>query len=99
MSFQGLQEVIVAHVAFNALSGQEPAWLKDLLGKSDRMFKDRRRSVKVVRGKPWWTISGKKGKILQGVKMDCFTTDGVAYYLDVIQDLRMQECRRRSPKF
>ena len=61
LSFHGLeitlQEVIVAHVAFNALSpwaGAEHGW-KTYLGKSSsRMFKGRKSA--------WWAISGKKGK-------------------------------------
>ena len=69
LSFQGLeitlQEVIVAHVAFNALSpwaGAEHGW-KTYLGKSgSRVFKGRR-SVKLsAANRAWWAISGKKGK-------------------------------------
>ena len=69
LSFQGLeitlQEVIVAHVAFNALSPwaeAEHGW-KTYLGKSgSRMFQGRR-SVKLsAPNRAWWAISGKKGK-------------------------------------
>ena len=69
LSFHGLeitlQEVIVAHVAFNALppwAGAEHGW-KTYLGKSgSRMFKGRK-SVKLsAANRAWWAISGKKGK-------------------------------------
>ena len=63
------------------------------------MFKGRR-SVKLsAANRAWWAISGKKGKGSSRGK------DGIvsqpmelAHCLDVIQDFRMQECRRRSPK-
>ena len=69
LSFQGLeitfQEVIVAHVAFNALSpwaGAERGW-KTYLGKSgSRMFKGRRSVKLFAANRAWWAISGKKGK-------------------------------------
>ena len=84
LSFQGLeitlQEVIVAHVAFNALSpwaGAEHGW-KTYLGKSGSRVLKGRRSVKL-------SARTVHGGLYQGRKA-------------VIQDPRMQECRRRSPK-
>ena len=60
-----LQEVIVAHVAFNALSpwaGAEHGW-KTYLGKSgSRMFKGRKSIKLSAANRAWWAISGKKGK-------------------------------------
>ena len=69
LSFHGLeitlQEVIVAHVAFNALSpwaGAEHGW-KTYLGKSgSRMFKGRKSIKLSAANRAWWAISGKKGK-------------------------------------
>ena len=69
LSFHGLeitlQEVIVAHVAFNALSpwaGAEHGW-KTYLGKSvSRMFKGRKSIRLSAANRAWWAISGKKGK-------------------------------------
>ena len=69
LSFQGLeitlQEVIVAHVAFNALSpwaGAEHGW-KTFLGKSgSRMFKGRKSVKRSAANRAWWAISGKKEK-------------------------------------
>ena len=60
-----LQEVIVARVAFNALSpwaGAEHGW-KTYLGKSGcRMFKGRKSIKLSAANRAWWAISGKKGK-------------------------------------
>ena len=69
LSFHGLeitlQAVIVAHVAFNALSpwaGAEHGW-KTYLGKSgSRMFKGRKSIKLSAANRAWWAISGKKGK-------------------------------------
>ena len=69
LSFHGLeitlQEVIVAHIAFNALSpwaGAEHGW-KTYLGKSgSRMFKGRKSIKLSAANRAWWAISGKKGK-------------------------------------
>ena len=56
LSFHGLeitlQEVIVAHVAFNALS----PWA------GSRMFKGRKSIRLSAANRAWWAISGKKGK-------------------------------------
>ena len=69
LSFHGLeitlQEVIVAHVAFNALSpwaGAEHGW-KTYLGKSGSRMFEGRKSIKLsAANRAWWAISGKKGK-------------------------------------
>ena len=106
LSFQGLeitlQEVIVAHVAFNALSpwaGAEHGW-KTCLGKSgSRMFKGRR-SVKLsAANRACGRYQGRKARVLRGVKMEMLHNQwSWTHCLSVIQDPRMQECRRRSPK-
>ena len=100
LSFHGLeitlQEVIVAHVAFNALSpwaGAEHGW-KTYLGKSgSRMFKGRKSIRLSAANRAWWAVSGKKGKGSSRGRDESWT-----HCLYVIQDPRLQECRRRSPK-
>ena len=106
LSFHGLeitlQEVIVAHVAFNALSpwaGAEHGW-KTYLGKSgSRMFKGRKSIRLYAANRAWWAISGKKGKGSSRVEMRVLLNLwSWTHCLYVIQDPRLQECRRRSPK-
>ena len=104
LSFHGLeitlQEVIVAHVAFNALSpwaGAEHGW-KTYLGKSSsRMFKGRKSIKLSAANRAWWAISGKKGKgfLEMRVLLNLWSWTHCLY---VIQDPRLQERRRRSPK-
>ena len=106
LSFHGLeitlQEVIVAHVAFNALSpwaGAEHGWKLTWVSLVAACLKDGRASSCPRQTVHGGRYQGRKERVFQGVKVRVLLNLwSWTHCLYVIQDPRLQERRRRSPK-